>query len=159
MLADLLREAEAETAKGPVDPTKTLLPPLAEFLRDPEALAKGLGKAIRVPDEALDRSLESLDVAYKAFLRVRNPKRKTPEVVGPLTAYVGEVMRRTCDGTWTSMSMRGHENEPMIRARDGGLFQPFAVVLVEMTEHGSRGSLTGAVAGALARYVARPTNR
>jgi hypothetical protein len=151
--AKMRQELEAEAAKGPVDLTRTLLPPIADFLRDPEALAKGLGKAIGVPDEALDRSVDSIDIAYKAFLRMRAPKRETPEVVGPLTAYVGEVMRRACDGQWTSVPTRGHENEPMIRARDGALLQPFALVLVEMTEHGSRGSLTGAVSGTLARYL------
>jgi hypothetical protein len=154
-LEELRREAQRELAKGPVDPAKTLLPPLADFLGDPEALAKGLGKAIGVPDEALDRSVDSIDVAYKAFLRMRSPKRKTPEVVGPLTAYVGEVVRRACDGQWTSVPTRGHENEPMIRACDGALLQPFALVLVEMTEYGARGSLAGAVTGTLARYLSK----
>jgi hypothetical protein len=98
--------------------------------------------------------VESLDVAYKAVLRLRKAKRMTPEVFTPLTAYVGEVMRLVCDGQWTtSPAMTGHENEPMIRAHDGGLFQPFAIVLVEITEHGARGSLRGAVTGTLARYL------
>jgi hypothetical protein len=47
----------------------------------------------------------------------------------------------------------GHENEPMIRARDGELYQPFRIVIVEIVEHGARGSLEGAVEGTLARYA------
>jgi len=225
VFAKLRQELEAEAAKGPVDLTRTLLPPIDDFLRDPGGLAKQLGKAVHVPDETLDGSIGSIDVAYKALLRMRSPKRKTAEVVGPLTAYVGEVMRRICGGSWTKspttkkesvpvydpadqaawtanaaairadadkaveevkarrgsgaaqgmafstvmartfavapkpirfdvieVSITGHENEPMILARDGALLQPFALVLVEMTEHGPRGSLAGAVSGTLARY-------
>jgi hypothetical protein len=154
-LAEVRRAGEEMMAKGrTIDLTQTLLPPIADFLRDAEAHAKSLGKAIRVPDEALDRTVESLDVAYKAVLRLRNAKRMTPAVFTPLTAYVGEVMRLVCDGQWTtSPPMTGHENEPMIRAPDGGLFQPFGILLVEITEHGVQGSLRGAVTGTLARYL------
>jgi hypothetical protein len=152
--AAVRRAGEDLIASGPtIDPTRTLLPPIDDFLRDVEGHARALGKALGVPEEALDRSQASLDVAYKAVLRLRKAKRMTPEVLTPLTAYAGEVMRAACDGKWTRSLVRHHENEPMIQAHDGGLFQPFAIVLVEVTEHGARGSLRGAVTGALARYL------
>jgi hypothetical protein len=92
--------AEEAAAKGPFDPAKELLPPLTEFLRDIDKHAKGLGKVLRIPDEALDRSVESLDLADKAVGHLRIAKRMTPEVFTPLTAYLGEVMRLVCNGRW-----------------------------------------------------------
>jgi hypothetical protein len=135
-----------------VDHTKTLLPPIADFLRDVETHASGVGKVLRVPEAALDRSVASVDGAYKALLKLPHKKRMTAEVFTPLTAYVGEVMRLACGGTWTTSAAPGHENEPMIRARDGALLQPFALVLIEVMEHGARGSLGSAVEGVVARY-------
>ncbi len=225
LFAKVKREAEEVAAKGPVDLTRTLLPPIEDFLRDAEAHAKRLGERIRVPEEALDRTEASLDAIYKAVLRLRRVKRMTPEVITPLVAYVGEVMRVICGGSWArspttktesvpvydsaetearraayqaikrnadaamaeakargasaeaqavafhsamgqafavspkpiryevvEVPITGHENEPMIRARDGAYLQPFALVIGELTEHGTRGSLRGAVNGALAAY-------
>jgi hypothetical protein len=213
-LAEMHRRGAEAVAKGPVDLTRTLLPPLDDFLRDAEVHAKALGKALAIPDDALDLSLNSLDVAHKAVLRLRRNKRLTPEVFTPLTAYTGEVMRLVCEGRWTKMPatrkrrvpvfdpedvarwqtdreqaiaavqarggsewetrvaainvrqptlirhdvveepITGHENEPVIQGRDGALLQPFAVLLKEVVELGARGSLTGAVTGTLARYLA-----
>jgi hypothetical protein len=92
--------AEEAAAKGPFDPAKELLPPRDEFIRDVEKHAKGLGKVLRIPDEALDRSVESLDLVDKAVGRLRIAKRMTPEVFTPLTAYFGEVMRLVVGGRW-----------------------------------------------------------
>jgi hypothetical protein len=100
VFAQLKRELEAEAAKDPFDPAKELLPPLDDFLRDVEAHARGLGKVLRIPDEVLDRSTESIDLVDKAVARMRTAKRMTPEVFTPLVAYVGEVMRLVCDGRW-----------------------------------------------------------
>ena len=94
------KELEAEAAKGPFDPAKELLPPLDDFLRDVERHAKSLAKVLRLPDEVLDRSVESLGAVHKAVVRIKRDKRFTPEVFTPLTAYVGEVMRLLCDGRW-----------------------------------------------------------
>jgi hypothetical protein len=96
----LYKEAEAEARKGPFDPAKELLPPLDDFLRDVETHAKSLGKVLHIPDEALDRSVESIDLVDKALRRVKIAKRMTPEVFTPVTAYLGEVMRLVCDGRW-----------------------------------------------------------
>jgi hypothetical protein len=111
-LAKLVSEAEAEAAKGPFDPAKELLPPLDDFLRDVDKHAQSLGKALRIPEEALDRSVESLDLVDKALVRVKIAKRMTPEVFTPVTAYLGEVMRLVCDGRWGKLPATIKKSEP-----------------------------------------------
>jgi hypothetical protein len=117
-LAETRREGDEAVAKGPINYAQTLLPPLDDFLRDAEVHAKGLAKALGVPDEALDRSLDSLDVAYKAVLRLRRDKRLTPEVFTPLTAYTGEVMRLVCGGRWTKMPATMERKVPVYDPED-----------------------------------------
>jgi len=92
--------SEEAAAKGPFDPAKELLPPLDDFLRDVDEHAKSLGKVLRLSNDVLDRSIESLDAVHKAVVRIKRDKRFTPEVFTPLTAYLGEVMRLVCDGRW-----------------------------------------------------------
>jgi hypothetical protein len=100
-LAEERRKGEELLARGSVDLTLTLLPPVADFIRDVEAHAASLGKVLRLPDAVLERTEASLDAVDAAMMRVRRAKRMTPEVVTPLMAYVGEVMCRACDGHWT----------------------------------------------------------
>ena len=88
-------------AKGPVDPSLALLPPIDDFLRDVEAHAKSLGPRLRIPDEVLDGTPESLDAVDKALKRIPWAKRQVPDLVTPLVAYLGEVMRRGCGGRWS----------------------------------------------------------
>jgi hypothetical protein len=99
-VAQLLQWVKEMSEEGPFDPAKELLPPLDEFIRDADKHAKSLGEVLRIPDEALDRSVESLDLVDKAVGRMRIAKRMTPEVFTPVTAYLGEVMRLVCDGRW-----------------------------------------------------------
>jgi hypothetical protein len=58
--------------------------------------------------------------------------------VTPLVAYLGEVIRKGTGGEWSTSTARGHENEPMITTRGGGLFQPFASVFIPMNEPSKR---------------------
>jgi hypothetical protein len=143
-LAEMRRAGEEMMAKGrTVDLTQTLLPPIADFLRDVETHAKGVGKALRILDEALDFTEASLDAVDAGLRRVRPAaKRMTPEIVTPVIAYVGEVMRRISGGQWTAGTTT---NEPMLTARDGRLLQPFALVVVPMVEPGKRLALRAAV--------------
>lgn len=142
-LEELDRQLAALAEKHPIDLTETLLPPVADFLRDVGTFAEKLGAALRIPNEALDRTQESLDAVDKGFWRLAAAKRMMPEVVTPLVAYVGEVMRIACSGRWAP---RDRTNEPMVIAPDGHPFQPFAIVIGEL-ERGRRGSLRGAVSG------------
>ncbi len=95
-IAQLQREMAERIARGPVDPCLTLLPPIDDFLRDVEAHAKSLGPRLRIPDEVLDGTPESLDAVDKALKRIPWAKRQVPDLVTPLVAYLGEVIRRGC---------------------------------------------------------------
>jgi hypothetical protein len=101
---EMQRQADEERAKGFPDPCLTLLPPIDDFLRDVEAHAKSLGKVLRIPDEALDFTEASLDAVDVGLKRVRPAaKRATFPILTPLVAYVGEVLRRGCDGRWAKI--------------------------------------------------------
>jgi hypothetical protein len=100
------REAAEQVAAGYPDTSLTLLPPIDDFIRDADAHAKSLGKTIKVADEVLDRSVQSLDAVDKAMKRTPWAKRQVPEIVTPLTAYVGEVLRRASGGRWTKATKR-----------------------------------------------------
>jgi hypothetical protein len=140
------RVANEEAAKGPVDMTLTLLPPVADFIRDVEAHAKSLGPRIGVADEALDLTPESLDAIDKALKKIPWAKRQVPDLVTPLVAYVGEVMRKGSGGRWTASSKSpGHENEPFVVGSDGRRCQPYAVVFLPMVEPSRRIPLRSAV--------------
>ncbi len=203
----------------------TLLPPIDDFLRDVEAHAKSLGARLRIPNEVLDGSEASLEAVDNALKRMRKPKRLTPEIITPLVAYVGEVMRPVCGGRWgkfpptekkqvpvfdpveyaawqarqsaqlaagfqaeaavkarggsetaqgnarnaiifgsieraptpirfnvVEVPIRGHDNEPVIEARDGWRLQPYVMVFVPMVEPSKRRLLRDSVDAALMRY-------
>jgi hypothetical protein len=233
-LAELLQRVKESAAEGPFEPAKELLPPLDEFVRDVDKLASSLGKVLHIPDEALDRSVESLDLVDKALGRLRVAKRMTPEVFTAVTAYLGEVMRLVSDGRWARLPatikksrpvydpveyaayataqnavvraagaaadkaladarargagdhaatdayyealhaplagstvpqpkvlryeeyeepLTGHENEPVIRAHDGGPIFPVASVIRSLSERATYGTLRVAVEGHLAGYL------
>src|SRR5580704_5345800 len=97
-LAETERQAAEQKAAGWPEPCLTLLPPIDDFIRDVDAHAASLGKTIKVAGEALDRSLASLDAVDKALKRIPWAKRPVPEILTPLVAYVGEVMRRVSGG-------------------------------------------------------------
>jgi hypothetical protein len=143
VFVEMRRDIAERFAKEPVDLTRTLLPPIDDFLRDVEAHAKSLGERIRVPDEALDRTPASLDAVDAALRRMPKAKRMTPEVVTPLVAYVGFVMLAGCGGRWTKPP--GGGNEPLIKGYDGRLLEPFAPVVLPMVEPSRRIPLRAAV--------------
>jgi len=103
-LAKMDRQIAEQSAAGNPSPMLTLLPPIDDFLRDVEAHATSLGARIRVAGEALDRSVESLDAVDKALKRIPWAKREVPDLVTPLVAYVGEVLRRRSGGRWVKSS-------------------------------------------------------
>src|SRR5262249_55011405 len=105
-LEEFNRKVEELVAKGPVDPTRELLAPIDDFLRDVDAHVASLGERLRVPQEALDRTEASLDAVDKGIWRMAQAKRMKPEVITPLVAYVGEVMRLACNGRWTKVPTR-----------------------------------------------------
>jgi hypothetical protein len=143
--AETVREIAEKRAKGIVHPAQELLPPIDDFLRDVEAHAKSLGPRLRIPDAVLDGTPESLDAVDKALKRIPWAKRQVPDLVTPLVAYLGEVMRKGSGGRWSTSQSPGHENEPMITASGGRLFQPFASVFIPMIEPSKRVPLRSSV--------------
>jgi hypothetical protein len=123
-LEEVRRAGEELVANGnTIDLTRTLLPPVADFLRDVEAHAESLGARLRVPDEALDRTEASLDAVDNALRRMRKAKQMTPEIVTPLVAYVGQVMLRPCEGRWTTAPTTRKEREPVYDPAEWAAFE------------------------------------
>jgi len=90
-----------EQAAGRIPhPALTLLPPIDDFLRNVEAHARSLGPRLRIPDEVLDGSVASLGAVDKALKRIPLAERPVADLVTPLVAYVGEVLRRASGGRW-----------------------------------------------------------
>jgi hypothetical protein len=110
-------EEEAAKARSAPPPAQTLLPPIDDFLRDVEAHARSLGPRLRIPDDVLDFTPASLDAVDKALKRIPWAKRQVPDLVTPLVAYLGEVIRRGCGGRWTKIP-------PATREREVSVFDP-----------------------------------
>jgi hypothetical protein len=99
-LEDTKRQMVEQAAGRTPHPTVTLLPPIDDFLRDVEHHAKSLGPRLRIPDETLDGTVASLDAVDRALKRIPLADRQVPDLVTPLVAYVGEVMRQASGGQW-----------------------------------------------------------
>jgi hypothetical protein len=136
------KAAYAKAAR-PIDYTVTHLPPFDEFLRDVEAHAKALGPRLGIPDGGLDGTVASLEAVDRALERIHPQDRLVPDLVTPLVAYVGEVMRKASGGWWIKHPPK---NEPFIKTPNGWGFQPFAEVLIPMVEPSKRPPLRDAVA-------------
>jgi hypothetical protein len=93
-------DEEYAKARSAPHPAVALLPPIDDFLRDVEAHAKSLGPRLRIPDEGLDGSVASLGAVDKALKRIPLAERPVADLVTPLVAYVGEVLRRASGGRW-----------------------------------------------------------
>jgi hypothetical protein len=156
-LDEMLSEVEALAAKGPVDLIRELLPPADEFIRDIDTHAANLAARLRLPKEALDGTVESLHAVDKGIRRVKADNRMTPEIVTPLVAYIGEILRRACDdGRWTTIEQHGGGvPEPTIHGRDDRFFQPCAIV-IHALDFDHRSSLHAAVNAALSVNVRLP---
>jgi hypothetical protein len=99
-------EAAKQVAAGNPSQILTLLPPIDDFLRDVEAYAKNVGPRLRIPDEVLDGTVASLGTVDKALKRIPLAERPVPDLVTPLVAYVGEVLRRASGGRWFKHSLK-----------------------------------------------------
>jgi hypothetical protein len=117
--AEMAQEAARQRAEGLPNPCRTLLPPIDDFLRDVEAHASSLGKRLRIPDAVLDGTEASLDAVDKALVRIPWSRRQVPDLVTPLVAYVGEVLRKASGGQWS--------RSPTTRQRQVPVFDPAAM--------------------------------
>jgi hypothetical protein len=123
--------AKARAAPGA---SQTPLPPIDDFLRDVEAHAKSLGPRLRIPDEVLDGTPESLDAVDKALKRIPWAKRPVPEILTPLVAYVGEVMRMASGGRWSKFPATQKRKVPVFDSDE---------LSVWMLAHGGGGIVMG----------------
>jgi hypothetical protein len=147
-LAKMQREIAEEIAKGAVDPCLTLLPPIDDFLRDVEAHAKSLGARLRIPDEVLDFTPASLDAVDKALKRIPWAKRQVADLVTPLVAYLGEVIRLGCGGRWTKMP-------PTTREREVGVYDPVELAAYDAARQAVISAANAAGSKAMAEARAR----
>ena len=149
-LAKMRREGEEELAKvrAGITPAHTLLPPIDDFLRDVEAHAKSLGPRLRIPDEVLDGTPESLDAVDKALKRIPWAKRQVPDLVTPLVAYLGEVIRKGTGGQWTKIPAT-------TRTREVSIYDPAELAAYNATKE----RVTAAAAAAAWKAVAEARAR
>jgi hypothetical protein len=106
--AETERQAAMQTAGLRRPDIETLLPPVDDFLRDVEAHAQSLGPRLRIPDEVLDFSPASLGAVDRALKRIPWAERQVPDLVTPLVAYIGEVLRRASGGRWVKHSRKDY---------------------------------------------------
>jgi hypothetical protein len=145
-----------------VDHTLLLLPPIDAFLRDVEAHARSLGPRIKVAGDALDGTVASLDAVDKALKRIPWAKRQVPDLVTPLVAYVGEVMRRASGGKWIKPPTTYKRREPVYDPADQAAFSaavsamtPIADAAADKAAAEARARRASASAVALAAQTAR----
>jgi hypothetical protein len=101
----------AEQQAGHPSAGQKLLPPFEDFVREIDAHAKGLGKALKVREEALDGTMASLDAIDKALRRIPRADRPVPAILTPLMAYVGELMRKATGGRWSRRPALPYEEQ------------------------------------------------
>jgi hypothetical protein len=125
VLAQMQQESAEALAKvrAGYSPAQELLPPIDDFLRDVEAHARSLGPRLRIPDEVLDFTPASLDAVDKALKRIPWAKRQVPDLVTPLVAYLGEVVRRATGGQW--------EKAPTTRQQQVPIYDPVELAALD----------------------------
>lgn len=110
-----------------------------------------------VESSGLDFSMDSLVRIDKELGQVDPETLNHHGLVSALIAYVGEVMRRACDGKW-SIQKSGRRTRPLVVGRDGRMHDPGIIVLDECLERTiDNRSLRGAVDGELNHL--RPLDR
>jgi hypothetical protein len=113
---------------------------------DVPMLVANLERALGGEGRHLDYSLESLQVLDARVLG--RPPSKRWALFEPTVAYVGEVIRRAVPGVWWQAWESYGVREPWLNDARGRRFAPFMLVLEEF-ERGKRGSIRGAVSGAV----------
>lgn len=146
-LIELLDLVESLAEQGPIDPKRSLLPPVDTFLAGLREHAGNLSHLVGLQG-ALDGSEASLKAVDRVVQALPREQRMSPKWVTSLVAYIGEIMRTATGGHWAQISPSPGEMEPVVVARDGRILQPFALVYGELRQ-GRRGSLQGALNGAL----------
>ena len=105
-----------------------LLPQGPQFIEAVPGLVNQLADKLGLAREALDGSLESLEVVEKALnTKIRPRKRilEIPNLFAAIVAYTGEVARKLTNGRWHLNPVHGGIWEPYILFDDYDSMNPF----------------------------------
>lgn len=108
---------ELRKLPAPTHVLEGLLPQGPHFIEAIPALIDELAQKLGLPREALDNSLESLDVvekAIKAKIRPRKRILEIPNLFAAIVAYTGEVGRVLTGGRWQLNEVHGGIWEPYV---------------------------------------------
>jgi hypothetical protein len=151
-LRAMMEEVKREARRGPTSVCRDL-PQGQNFAELVPELIRQLATLLKIEPSQLDGTEVSLDQVDKGLRRLPPQNVLTPEVFGPLTAYVGEVIRNTTQGSWEMR--RGSDVdrtwEPWIVDPSGRSCAPFSIYK-DLLEYGRSASLRGWVAGTLATW-------
>lgn len=145
-LRTMLGEVERKAEHGPKSVCRDL-PQGEDFVEQVPQLVAKLPRLLKLNSADLDGSESSLDKVDKALRRLRPQQLLTPEVFGPLTAYVGEVLRNKTKGRWEMRRATDADRtwEPWIVDSSGLSYAPFGIYK-ELLEYGRSASLRAFVA-------------
>jgi hypothetical protein len=154
-LQAMLDEVERRAARGPESICRDF-PQRQAFLEQVPQLVRLLAVQLKLDATQLDGSEASLDKVDKALGRMNPERALTPDVFAPLTAYVGEVLRKATNGRWEMRRGLDADKtwEPWIVDPAGRRCPPF-LIYKELLEYGKSASLRGWVAGTLATWQLR----
>jgi len=120
---------ESKKLPPPTHVLEGLLPQGPHFIEAVPALVDELAQKLGLPREALDNSLESLDVvekAIKAKIRPRKRILEIPNLFAAIVAYTGEVGRALTGGRWQLNEVHGGIWEPYVLFdNDNDYLNPF----------------------------------
>jgi hypothetical protein len=155
-LQAMLDEGARRAARGPESLCHDF-PQGRAFAEQIPQLVRQLAKELHLDPAQLDGSEKSLDKVDKALWRMNPERALSPEVFAPLTAYVGEVLRKATQGRWEMRRASDADKtwEPWIVDPSGRSCPPF-LIYKEIMENERSASVRGWVAGTLATWQLRP---
>lgn len=144
-LEALVARVQEAVDRGPEHSAAKLIPQGRQFTQVAVSLAAQAGRALGIPDKALDGTERSLDSVEEAVRRLGARKCRTKGRFPALVAFVGEVIGRATGGCWDAFQDEITGTwEPIIRDPSGRIYQPFSIVHNELAL-GAGGSIRGAV--------------
>jgi hypothetical protein len=155
-LQAMLEEGERRAARGPESICHDF-PQGQAFAEQVPQLVRQLGTELKIDPARLDGSEKSLDAVDKALWRMKPERALSVEVFAPLTAYVGEVIRKATNGRWEMRQASDADKtwEPWIVDPSGRSCPPF-LIYKELSDE-TPPSVRGWVSGTLASWQLRPT--
>jgi hypothetical protein len=157
-LQAMMAEGERRAARGPESLCHDF-PQGQAFAEQIPQLVRQLAKELKLDPAQLDGSEKSLDKVDKALWRMDTERALSTEVFAPLTAYVGEVLRKATQGRWEMRRATDADKtwEPWIVDPSGRSCPPF-LIYKEIMENEKSASVRGWVAGTLATWQLRPVH-